>query len=68
MSLTHFFMVCKAPRSAFANTHPQTRYATRAEAETVARRLARAENATFLILETVATITPPTDPTEKGLF
>lgn len=64
----HFFMVCRAPRHAGSVTNPQQRYATRAEAETAARNLARQTNETFVILETMAWVTPAPDPTAKGLL
>lgn len=66
--LSHFFMVCRAPRTQWSVTEPKHRYATRADAETAARDLARQTGESFVILETVAVVTPAPDPTAKGLL
>jgi hypothetical protein len=63
-----FFMVCRAPSHAGSVTNPQHRFPTRADAETVARRLARENNANFVILQSVAVVTPAPDPFAKGLL
>ncbi len=66
--LNHFFMVCRVPRTQWSVTEPKHRYPTRADAETAARNLARQTGESFVILETVAVVTPAPDPTAKGLL
>jgi hypothetical protein len=63
-----FFMICRAPRHDRSTTNPQQRYRTRAEAETAARTLARQTGESFVILQSVAVVTPAPDPFAKGLF
>lgn len=64
----HFFMVCRAPRHDRAVTKPQQRYRTLAEADAVARQLVQQTGESFVILGTVAVVTPAPDPTAKGFL
>ena len=63
MSAAPFWMVCRAPTHAGAKTEPRYRYSSRAEAHAAAADLARASNATFVILESVEFVGPADDAT-----
>lgn len=62
-----FWMVCRKPMGPGAQTNPRERYSTFEDAQDAARKLARQNNAQFLILQTVAIIRPDED-TQEGLF
>ncbi|WP_300009745.1 hypothetical protein [uncultured Roseobacter sp.] len=63
-----FWMVCRKPQHAGAKTEPRQRYSSREDAQRTAERLARENDAPFIILEAVG-IARPTDPDySRGLF
>lgn len=63
MSAAPFWMVCRAPTHAGAKTEPRFRYASLSEARAAAADLARANDATFAILESVEFVGPADDAT-----
>ena len=62
-----FYMVCRAPKHPGSKTEPRTRYKDHAEAEGVARSLAKTEGAAFIVLEAVA-VYGPEDATQQTLI
>lgn len=57
-----FWMVARKPNHANARTEPRQRYSTIEDARGAARDLARANDAPFVILETIEIIRPGEDP------
>lgn len=62
-----FWMVARKPVRQGDRTEPKQRYSTRADAESVAARLARENDHPFLILEAVAVVRPG-DPVAQEAF
>lgn len=62
-----FWMVCRKPTHRNAQTNPRVRYAHIDAARDAARKLARENDADFVILECVETIRP-TDRLTKTLI
>lgn len=56
-----FWMVCRKPTGPGSQTAPRQRYSTIEDARAAARKLARENDAPFLVLETVE-IARPGDP------
>ena len=66
-AFARFWMVCRKPMGPNAKTEPRARYGSFEDAMDAARKLARENDAHFLILETVA-IARPTDARQEALF
>lgn len=65
--LIPFWMVCRAPTHAGSKTEPRWRYPSREEAMAAAADLARTNDAAFVVLEAVATVSPRLDTTPSLL-
>jgi len=64
-AFARFWMVARKPSGPHSRTEPRARYSTLQDARAAAHDLAQANNAPFLVLETVEIIRPG-DDTDTG--
>ena len=66
--VARFWMVCRKPMGPQSRTEPRARYSSLADARRDAAALAQANDAPFIILESVEIIRPGERAAEAGLF